>query len=134
VCSPAIAAPDARSDPRLKLAPPSPTPRPRPQTPLRDRPNPADKKDDLVNANSDALKKTVARANQIFENGARAPGGVPRAPRPPGLPRATERTGPTHTRPHPPRASRAPSRARLPEGLRINPIVLPRPPRTRAQS
>jgi hypothetical protein len=123
----------ARREIRTSVEVGTPLTHPRPD-PLRDRPNPADKKDDLVNANSDALKKTVARANPIFENGARAPGGVPRAPRPPGLPRATERTGPTHTRPHPPRASRAPSRARLPEGLRINPIVLPRPPRTRAQS
>ena len=121
MCSPAIAAPDARSEPRLKLAPPSPTPRPAPQTPLRDRPNPADKKDDLVNANSDALKKTVARANQIFENGARAPGGVPRIAAAPRSP-ARERTRPTPRVPTPrARASRSALPRLPPRGVELTP-------------
>ena len=93
--------------PSVEVGTPLTHPPPRPQTPLRDRPNPADKKDDLVNANSDALKKTVARANQIFENGARAPGGVPRvaaAPRSPA--RRTNRTH-AHTSPPPARLPRA---------------------------
>jgi hypothetical protein len=90
----------ARREIRTSVEVGTPLTHPRPD-PLRDRPNPADKKDDLVNANSDALKKTVARANQIFENGARAPGGVPRVAAPPRSP--ARRTNPTHaTRPHPP--------------------------------
>ena len=112
--------------PSVEVGTPLTHPRPRPQTPLRDRPNPADKKDDLVNANSDALKKTVARANQIFENGARAPEEYPARRGP--VSRAANEPDPAPS--PPPRAS---PRA-LPPASRGSrtPIVPPSPSHPRA--